>query len=336
MEKQKSTKSKSQNNRKRKQKTENEVDQADLETCCSSQSNKKMKVTRLTPPNPSPKCVGGHVSIQKSFIGAVEEAIQIGAKSFALFTGSQRSWTRKPITNEAAADFIKACKENDFPPHRILPHGSYLINLGSIDQEKLQKSKQGFIDELQRCEQLGLVLYNFHPGACVGCDSDSDVEKSLISVANCINEAHAKTKSIITVLENTAGQGSSLGHNFEQLRKVIDHIKDKNRVGVCLDTCHMFAAGYDLRTKESCTKVFQEFDDIIGFKYLKGMHLNDSKKELNCRVDRHENIGKGMIGLECFRTIMNDSRFDDIPLILETAGPYDKEIQLLYSLEDKK
>jgi len=216
----------------------------------------------------------------------------------------------------------------------VLPHDSYLINLGHPEPEALEKSRNAFLDEMQRCEQLWLSLLNFHPGGHLGKCSE---EESLAIVADSINWALAQTSGVTAVIENTAGQGTNLGYRFEHLAAIIDGVEDKSRVGVCLDTCHTFTAGYDLRTFEACEATFAEFDRVVGFSYLRGMHLNDSKPELGSRVDRHDSLGKGKIGLECFRYIMNDARFDDMPLILETIDEslWPEEIRLLYAMVEE-
>jgi len=276
--------------------------------------------------------IGAHLNIAKGFHVAVEQANTIGAKALGVFTGSQRAWFKKKLTAEAAENFKAACKKYGYSSNHIIAHGSYLVNLGTPEPVLLAKSRAAFIDEMQRCEQLGLSIYNFHPGSAVG---GIESDKALEQVAEAVNIAHSRTSNVVACVENTAGQGNNLGRTFEQLKKIIDKVKDQNRVGVCLDTCHLFVAGYDLRTRDATEKVFKEFDDIIGLNYLRGIHLNDSKREHNCRVDRHENIGKGVIGLEGFKFIVNDERFANIPLVLETEEPFDEQIKLLYSLIDE-
>ncbi len=278
------------------------------------------------------KRIGAHVSTSGGVENAPLNAAEIGATAFALFTKNQRQWTAKPLTAESITAFKKNCDDNEFAPECILPHDSYLINLGHPETEKLEKSRNAFIDEMQRCEQLGLDRLNFHPGSHLKQVSESEC---LSTIAESLNIALNQTTGVTAVIENTAGQGSNLGFRFEHLAEIIDGVEDKSRVGVCLDTCHSFAAGYDLRTTESCESVFKEFEDIVGFKYLGGMHLNDSKKGLGSRVDRHHSLGKGELGLEVFRYIMNDARFDDIPMILETIDDtiWTEEIQLLRDME---
>jgi deoxyribonuclease IV len=263
----------------------------------------------------SEKYVGAHVSIAGGVENAPVNAHQIGATAFALFTKNQRQWLSKPFTQESISEFKKNCEMYGFKPWQVLPHDSYLINLGHPEPGPLEKSREAFIDEMYRCEQLGLDRLNFHPGSHLNLVS---VEQCLSIIAASINLALEKTNGVTAVIENTAGQGTNLGFSFYQIKAIIDQVNDKSRVGVCIDTCHTYSAGYDIRTKEGFERVFNEFDEVIGFKYLKGMHLNDSKKELASHVDRHESLGKGTLGLEVFDCIMNDSRFNGIPLILET------------------
>ncbi|ADY74061.1 endonuclease 4 [Desulfurobacterium thermolithotrophum DSM 11699] len=282
------------------------------------------------------KFVGAHVSIAGGVFNAPLNAKDIGAKAFALFTKNQRQWKAKPLTEEIIKRFKENMEKVEISPKYILPHDSYLINLGHPEKEKRRKSIEAFVDEVNRCYQLGLNYLNFHPGSHLGKVSEKEC---LRIIADSINEILDRTKKVILVLENTAGQGNNVGYRFEHLAEIIDLVKDKSRIGVCLDTCHMFAAGYDIRTKEAYEKTMKEFEDIVGFKYLKGMHLNDAKSQLGSRVDRHHSIGKGYIGLDAFKFIMNDKRLDNIPLILETPNKliWPEEIKLLYSLiEDQK
>lgn len=278
------------------------------------------------------KYIGAHVSAAGGVENAPENAHKIGATAFALFTKNQRQWIANPLTLESIAAFKMNCEKYGFNPHQILPHDSYLINLGHPEQEALQKSRNAFWDEMQRCEQLGLDRLNFHPGSHLNKTTETEC---LSTIAESINWALEKTSGVIAVIENTAGQGSNLGFSFYQLKKIIEQVNDKSRVGVCIDTCHAYSAGYDLKTKSGFEKVFQEFDEVLGFEYLKGMHLNDSKKELGSRVDRHDSLGEGTIGIELFECIMNDKRFDGIPLILETPNEeiWPEEIQLLKSMQ---
>lgn len=259
------------------------------------------------------KYIGAHVSASGGVESAPVNAHKIGANAFALFTKNQRQWVSKPLTEESIRLFKENCAKYDFQPEYILPHDSYLINLGHPEPEGLEKSRAAFLDEMQRCEQLGLKLLNFHPGSHLNKIS---VEDCLSLIAESINITLEKTKEVTAVIENTAGQGSNLGNEFWHLKYIIDRVEDKPRVGVCLDPCHTFTAGYDLL--EDYEKVFNEFEEVVGFQYLRAMHLNDSKKALGSRVDRHDSIGKGFIGFPFFEKLMRDPRFDNMPLILET------------------
>ena len=277
------------------------------------------------------KFIGAHVSVAGGVANAPLNAQKIGAKAFALFTKNQRQWSAKSLSKEDILAFKTNLEKTGILSKYVLPHDSYLINLGHPEAEKLEKSRSAFLDEMQRCEQLGLQLLNFHPGSHLGKISEKE---SLKKVAESINFVLSQTKNVMAVIENTAGQGNNIGFRFEHLAEIIVNVNDKSRVGVCLATCHTFASGYDLRTEEACVKTFIEFEKIVGFEYLKAMHINDSKKELGSRVDRHESIGKGFIGLDAFKLLMNDSRFDNIPLILETPNSesWATEIQMLYGL----
>ena len=289
------------------------------------------------------KFVGAHVSASGGVFNAPLNAMEIGAKAFALFTKNQRQWVAKPLDEETIAKFKDNLAKSGILPKHILPHDSYLINLGHPEVEKLEKSRAAFIDELERCAQLGLDRLNFHPGSHLVKIAKKDKEnlevlqaieeKCLDVIAESINIALDRTNSVTAVIENTAGQGSNLGYKFEHLAYIIERIEDKSRIGVCIDTCHMFTAGYDIRTREAYDKTWNEFEKIVGFKYLRGMHINDSKSPLGSKVDRHHSLGKGEIGLDAFRFIMNDNRMDDIPLILETIDEtiWKEEIELLYS-----
>jgi deoxyribonuclease IV len=280
----------------------------------------------------SEKYVGAHVSIGGGVENAPVNAHQIGATAFALFTKNQRQWLSKPFTNESISEFKKNCEMFGYKPWQVLPHDSYLINLGHPEQGPLEKSREAFNDEMFRCEQLGLDRLNFHPGSHLNLVSEAEC---LSIIAASINLALEKTNGVTAVIENTAGQGTNLGFSFYQIKAIIDQVHDKSRVGVCIDTCHTYSAGYDIKTREGCERVFKEFDEVIGFKYLKGMHLNDSKKELASRVDRHESLGKGTLGMDIFEWIMNDSRFNDMPLIIETPVEelWPEEINALKNLQ---
>lgn len=261
------------------------------------------------------KYFGAHVSASGGVENAVSNAQSIGATAFALFTKNQRQWVAPALTPQQIDTFRNAMERAGYGAHQVLPHDSYLINLGHPDEDGLEKSRESFFEEMRRCELLGLDRLNFHPGSHL---KRIDEEGSLRRIAESINMALERTNGVTAVLENTAGQGSNLGFKFEHLAYIIDRIEDKSRVGVCLDTCHSFAAGYDLRTREACDATFAEFERVVGFKYLRGMHLNDAMRPLGSRIDRHSPLGEGEIGWECFRYIASDPRFDNIPLVLET------------------
>jgi deoxyribonuclease IV len=280
------------------------------------------------------KYIGAHVSAAGGVENAPANATEIGANAFALFTKNQRQWVANPLTKESISKFRNQCEKLKFKPDQILPHDGYLINLGHTEAEALAKSRTAFLDEMHRCELLGLDRLNFHPGSHLNL---IDEETCLKTIAESINTALDKTKGVTAVIENTAGQGTNLGFTFEQIRLIIDQVNDKSRVGVCIDTCHAYSAGYDLKTEAGFNQTWERFENVIGFKYLKGMHLNDTKKEFGSRVDRHELLGKGFLGLDPFVRIMNDSRFDGIPLILETPDEdaWAGEIKLLHSFVKK-
>ena len=278
------------------------------------------------------KYIGPHVSASGGVDNAPRNAAEIGATAFALFTKNQRQWAAPPLSEAQIAAFRNACQQYGYTPQQILPHDSYLINLGHPEEEGLQKSRASFIHEMERCQILGLDRLNFHPGSHLKKITE---QESLALVAESINIALEKTQGVTAVIENTAGQGSNLGYAFWHLAYIIERVEDKSRVGVCLDTCHSFAAGYDLSTELGFTQVFEHFENVIGFKYLKGMHLNDAMKHLASKVDRHSTLGNGVLGMVPFEMIMKDSRFDDIPLILETPDPdiWAQELDMLRSFE---
>ncbi len=277
------------------------------------------------------KYVGAHVSISGGVENAPQNAKAINAKAFAMFTKNQRQWKAKPLTDKSISEFKSRCSDNGYDPAFILPHDSYLINLGNPDEEGLKKSRDAFLDEMQRCEQLGLRYLNFHPGSHL---KKIDPDKCLERIAESINLALEVTEGVTPVIENTAGQGTNMGNRFEDLAMIINNVNDKSRIGVCLDTCHTYSAGYDIKTADAFKKTLDDFDKTVGINYLKALHLNDSKKDHGSRVDRHESIGKGSLGMETFRFIMNDPSFDNMPMVLETPDPaiWEEEIKLLYSL----
>jgi apurinic endonuclease APN1 len=321
----------------KKAKTEDECSCAEREL---SESN--ISTTPIIRERPKDLLLGFHVSIQgkasdKGLHNSVRHAVRLGCNGcFAIFTANQKSWNAEGPTPEIAQKFKDECAKHSFDTKNILPHSSYLINLGCPDAEKLQKSRALFLQEMKRCALLGITMLNFHPGSTLGeITEDECCEK----VAESLNWLHQQTdptldlSQVVTVMECTAGQGNNIGYKWEHLKLIIDKVNDKSRVGVCIDTCHAFAAGYDLRTDTACEKTFAEFERIVGFKYLRGMHLNDSKGKLNCRSDRHESIGDGLIGKKCFRYLVNDPRFRNIPMVLETpAEKQATELNLLFGL----
>jgi deoxyribonuclease-4 len=274
------------------------------------------------------KTIGAHVSAAGGVENAPLNATKIGATAFALFTKNQRQWKAKPLSEASIRRFKANCAAGGYTPDRILPHDSYLINLGHPEPEGLEKSRAAFIDEMQRCQQLGLDRLNFHPGSHLNRISEADC---LARIAESINLALERTSAVTAVIENTAGQGTNLGHRFEHLAAIIAKVADRSRVGVCLDTCHTFSAGYDLVTADGYAATLEQFDKVVGLGYLRGLHLNDGKKPMGSRVDRHASLGQGTLGLEVFRMIMNDPRFDNLPLILETPDDalWPAEIKLL-------
>ena len=281
------------------------------------------------------KYIGAHVSVEGGVSNAPLQAKEIGAKAFALFTGSSSRWSSKDPSPEEIDKFKNNCQLCGYTPEVILPHDNFLINLGSPDKQKLTLSRKSFLEELHRCEILGLTMLNFHPGSHM---NELEVDQCLDRIAESINMSLEKSQGVTAVLENVAGQGSNLGHQFEQLAHIIDKVEDKSRIGVCIDTCHAYSAGYDLRTPEGYEKTWKDFDEIIGMNYLKGMHLNDDKKEHGSRIDRHASVGLGTLGKEFFIRLVNDPRFDNIPLILETPNEaiWAEEIAWLYDQIGKK
>lgn len=276
------------------------------------------------------KYIGAHVSAEGGVQNTPLAASAIGAKAFALFTGSSARWASKAISKSVADTFKKNCEENGYRPEVILPHDNFLINLGSPDPEKLAKSRKSFLEEMQRCEALGLTMLNFHPGSHLNLIGE---DECLDRIAESINITLDQTTGVTAVLESTAGQGSNLGYRFDQLARIIDGVEDKSRIGVCVDTCHTHSAGYDLATETGYAATWDEFDNVIGAKYLRALHLNDNKRTLGSRIDRHEEIGKGSLGNEFFIRLVNDPRFDNMPLILETPNMeiWKDEIAWLYS-----
>jgi deoxyribonuclease-4 len=277
------------------------------------------------------KYIGAHVSASGGVENAPLNAETIGAKAFALFVKNQRQWNAPPLTKENIKKFRDNCEQFNYQPFQILPHDSYLINLGHPDKENLQQSRNAFLLEVQRCEQLGLTQLNFHPGGHLQQTSE---ENCLRTIAESINITLDQAKEITLIIENTAGQGSNVGKTFEQIRYIIDFVEDKSRIGVCIDTCHAYSAGYDLKTEKGFDNTWKTFDEVIGKQYLRAIHLNDTLKGFASHVDRHANIGKGLLGIEPFKRIMQDNRFDNIPIILETPDDslWAEEIRMLYGM----
>ncbi|WP_319370715.1 deoxyribonuclease IV [uncultured Ilyobacter sp.] len=294
-------------------------------------SEKIKKDTRTREEKIKSKFLGAHVSASGGVFNAPINAKSIGARAFGLFVKNQRRWDAKPLTEKDIIKFKEFMEENGYTPDVVLPHDGYLINMGNPDAEKRVKSLNAFIDEMKRCEQLGLKYINTHPGSHL---NEISREECLDHIANCINTAMENTEYISVILENTAGQGSNLGNRFEDLAYIIEKINDKSRIGVCLDTCHTLAAGYELKDKEGYEKTMEKFEKTVGFDYLKAIHLNDSKFDTGSKKDRHDSIGKGVLGMEFFKRFMNDARFDKMPIILETIDEtlWKEEIELLYSL----
>jgi deoxyribonuclease IV len=274
------------------------------------------------------KFIGAHVSVSGGVEKGPLNGAAIGAEAIAIFTKNQRQWKAKPLTEKSISLFKENLANAGIKSEKVLVHDSYLINLGNNDPDKRRKSLDSFIDEIKRCEKLGLHLLNFHPGSHLKMISE---EECLDLIVESIDEAMAETEHLTLVIENTAGQGTNVGYKFQHLAHIINGVKNRDRIGVCIDTCHTFASGYDMRDMVSFTKTMDEFEKIVGFKYLKGMHINDSKKDLASRVDRHDSLGVGFLGIDPFKFIMEDPRFDDIPLILETPRPeiWGDEIKLL-------
>ena len=277
------------------------------------------------------KRIGAHVSASGGVFNAPLNAAKIGADAFAMFVKNQRRWDASPLSAEETIAFKEALKQSGIRAEHVLVHDSYLINLGHPREAEREKSLNAFIDEIRRCEALGLRLLNFHPGSHL---NEISAQVCLDNIAGSLNFAIANTAGVKLVLENTAGQGSNLGYDFAQLAYVIDKISNKDRIGVCIDTCHAFAAGYDLRNPQAYERTMSEFDRTIGYKFLSGMHLNDTKNELGVRKDRHESLGRGFLGLAAFENIMNDPNIDEIPLILETIDDslWAEEIAMLRAM----
>lgn len=274
--------------------------------------------------------IGPHVSVSGGVFNAPINAKALGATAFGMFVKNQRQWKAAPYTTEVIDKFREQMQEKGYEGSKVLPHAGYLINLANPDDEAHAKSMGSLLDELKRCMVLGLDKLNMHPGSHLRLlTPDAACDR----VADSINQALAETEGVTIVIENTAGSGGNLGANFEEIVRIIAGVDDKSRIGVCLDTMHSFAAGYDLRTRDGFLQTMDHFDKTVGMSYLRGMHLNDSMVEFNARKDRHHSLGAGLLGLEPFKCIMKDERFKNMPLVLETPDEslWAQEIELLYS-----
>lgn len=263
---------------------------------------------------PTGLLIGAHESIAGGIHRAVERAESIGATALQVFTKNSNRWTAPPLTREDAENYKTAISKSNI--RAVVSHDSYLINLCAVDPVILAKSREALVDEIRRCEALGIGLLNFHPGAHMG----AGVEAGIRLIVESLDLVHERTAGcgVLSVVETTAGQGSVLGHTFAQIAAIVRGVKDPGRMAVCIDTCHIFAAGYDIRDAGSYGRVMGEFGETVGFDRLRAIHVNDSKAPLGSRVDRHEHIGKGRIGRAGFGHIMNDPRLAEVPKILET------------------
>ncbi|NIH16703.1 MAG: deoxyribonuclease IV [Buchnera aphidicola (Periphyllus lyropictus)] len=276
------------------------------------------------------KYIGPHVSISKGIVKSVKIAYQLNSTAIGFFLKNPLQWDISSISENVIRSFKNSCKKYKFTDDQIFPHSGFLINLGNYENSLLKKSRISLINEVKRCRELGIKFLNFHPGSHLNKISEKNCLKL---ISKSINFVLSKTKDVILVIENTAGQGTNMGYCFHHLYEIIKNIEDKTRIGVCLDTCHLFSSGYDIRNKENYKKTFDAFEEIVGFNYLKGLHLNDSKFGLGKKKDRHENLGFGYIGKNFFKWVIKDLRFKKKPLILETVNKrlWKKEISWLQS-----
>jgi len=275
--------------------------------------------------------IGGHMSIGGGFAEAPERARNIGLDAMQVFTKNQRQWIAKPLNMEDVNFYLENMKRFDIKI--TVAHASYLVNLAAPEQDKFEKSIESMVHELQRCESLKIPYLIFHPGAHMG-EGEKNGLKRIVDGINKIIEKSEGIKAKITI-ETTAGQGTNLGYRFEQIGFILDNVSDKSKVRVCMDTCHIFAAGYELRSKDGYEKTMDEFSRNIGFENLVAVHLNDSEKALGSRVDRHAQIGRGYIGREGFKNLLKDKRFSNMPLILETPGGealYPEDLNMIKSI----
>ncbi len=277
------------------------------------------------------KVLGGHVSVTGGVQNAPQHARDVTCDCMQIFSKNQMQWSSKPL----APEDVSLYKEN-MAAHGIretVIHDSYLINLGTPDAALMKKSREAFLEEVVRAETLGVRNLIFHPGAHMGAGEQAGLRR----IADSLNWARKEAGSgaVCFVLENTAGQGTLLGHSFEQLAKIIDMLDDQKDAGVCFDTCHAYAAGYDVKSRKGYEATFALFDDVLGADTMRAMHINDSKGKQGSHLDRHAQIGEGFLGLECFAHFMNDERWDGIPMVLETPEGekrYKKELKALRSL----
>ena len=280
------------------------------------------------------KILGAHMSIAGGVDLAVGRGAQVGCDAIQMFTKSSNQWRAKPLSADEVARFASARREKGIS--RVVAHDCYLINMASPDDALYARSMDSFGEELDRCEILGIPYLVAHPGSHVGSGEQAGISRIVSALDKLLAQRPAHKVQVL--LETTAGQGHSVGHRFEHLREILERMKQGDRAGVCIDTCHVFAAGYDLRTEKGYHQVMEEFDRVVGLGRVRAFHLNDCKKDLGCRVDRHEHIGKGYLGVDAFRWLMNDPRFEDVPMLLETPKGDDcaedrVNLALLRSLE---
>ncbi|PTU20636.1 hypothetical protein P175DRAFT_0478668 [Aspergillus ochraceoroseus IBT 24754] len=262
-------------------------------------------------------CVGAHVSAAGGVFNAVNNSVHVGGNAFALFLKSQRKWNNPPLQDEHRDTFRKLCAEHNYDAARVvLPHGSYLVNLAQADKAKSKQAYDSFLDDLHRCEALGIKLYNFHPGSA----NQSPFPDALSRLAKALTNALAATSTVVPVLETMCGHGSTIGGSLTEFRDLLALIPKEyhSRIGICIDTCHSFAAGYDLAAPCGFQAFMKEFEDVIGIQHLRALHLNDSKAPQGSKRDLHANIGTGFLGLRAFHNVMNEPRFEGLPMILET------------------
>lgn len=278
--------------------------------------------------------LGAHQSIAGGLENAIAAAVRDGCESVQIFTRNQSQWRARPLDDERVERFRQAVGAWAVPRERLLVHDSYLINVCARDRTLRRKSLAALIEELERCAALGLGYLVMHPGAHMGQGESRGLDLVARAVSQALDAMQDRPESPCVLLENTAGQGTNLGYRFEHLRDLLGLIEPKDRVGICVDTQHAFAAGYDLSTEEGYARTFEEMDRIFGLDRVRAFHLNDSKRELGCRVDRHEHIGEGHIGRNCFRLLVNDRRFAELPGVLELPPPFPPQLGRLRRMAD--